>query len=333
MEKKPYVSARLKAQEEQYLDMRQALLGKIESELQAEREARILQFDDEKQAWEAAEKEYKEELETLKTVGMTAARIRAADKKDEALMKAYEAAVEPKLASMAGDRKADHRRKVAAARRFERLGGVQPTCIGADAVVSNNRFLGAAVDKGSLGNPGYWFYDPAEVAHPKVTHYGDSSSSGCAFWMIDFPEYAVISWQYMWDPGAHANGDVWNWLLAEVRYQGYFSLHSNDKWYNCKHAIVRATLDIDILQDDWMWKGAKERQLFYRKVRKGSASQTVSGSVVWDEMISLDPDQAALCAITLVIKCEAKGTSTFAKVNFLDAQPSYVGPPTLLIGT
>lgn len=333
MEKTPYVSPNLQDREREYLEMRQALLDKLEDEVKADRQEKILQFADEKEAFKAAEKEQTEETELLDSIGLSADKIKALEKRDLERMKAYEKAVDPKLVGACVDRKSDHRQKIASALRFDRMSGVRPVCVGADAVVSNKAYLGDAVTKGSLGNPGYWFYDPADVVHPKVNHYGDSSASGCAFWMIDFPEYFYLSWQYIWDPGVNGPGDVWNWLLAEVRYQGFYSVYAKDRWYNCKHAIVHGTLDIDILQDGWLWNGAKKRELFYRKVRKGGASNVVNGSVIWDENVSLDPNQSAMCAITLKIKCEAKGSGTHSKINFLDANPSYIGPPILIIGT
>jgi len=333
MEQTPFVSSHLKSLEQEYLEMRQALLDRIEDEVKADREERILQFENEKEALKAVEQEYKQEAEMLESIGLTKAKIKAAEKRDIELMKAYEKAVEPKLVAGGLDQKSDHRQMVASKLRFDRLPGVRPVCVGADAVVSKPDYLGDAVANGSLGNPGYWFYDPAEVVHPKVYHYGDSSASGCAFWMIDFPEYVYLSWQYIWDPGANGPSTTWNWLLAEVRYQGFYSVYSKDKWWNCKHAIVHGTLDFDILQSAWLWNGAKKRDIFYQKVKNGGVSRIVSGSEIWDENVRLDPNQLAMCAITLKIKCEAKGSGTHSKINFLDPNPSYIGPPSLLIGT
>lgn len=334
MDTKPYVSASVSEMEREFREARKVLLARQEAEIDRLRRRATIQFETEEERKRAGAEELKEELEELKVLGIDEKKIRDAEKQDEKRADEYVAQVEPKLIAAFPDPDDVHRQRVARAEHYNRAGLIQPACLGADLLTTDEETLGELRAAGKSGNPSIWVNDPADVRKVKISAKGKWQTSVCGPAGYTWGHYTSVIWSRFWTPQAdpgRPGQPVWNWIVATVDLLGYYYIYARDTRWTCKRAWVDIDAKIELLQGFFHWGNSKQVQVLFERVRRGSEADVISEHVGWDEWALLQPNRPACIFIIVTLGVDAKGSGSRAKLDFTAENGGL--DPALLIST
>jgi hypothetical protein len=333
METKPYVSGNVSEMEREFREARKVLLARQEAEIESLRRRTTIHFKDEAEQKKVGAEELKEEMAELAAVGLDETKLKEIDKLDEKHGDEYVAKVEPKLVAAFPDPDDVHRQRVARAEHFNRSGVIQPACVGADLLTTDDELLGQLQAAGKSANPGIWFNDPNDVRKIKFSAKGSWLTSPCTSSALTWGKFTSVVWSYIWTPQADPNRpgqQVWNWIVAVVDMLGYYYIYARDRWWNCKHAWVDIKAKIELLQGFYHWGNSKQVSVLFEEVHRGTEAEVISEHVGWDEWALLQPNQPACLFIIVTLGVDAKGSGSRAKLDFTAANGGL--DPGLLIG-
>ncbi len=333
MDAKRYVSGNVLEMEREFREARKVLLAQQEAEIDGLRRRTTIQFKDEEERKKAGAEELKEELEELKVFGIDEKKLKEMDKQDEKRADQYVAKVEPKLIAGLPDPDDVHRQRVARAEYYNRASLIQPACLGADLLTTDEELLSGLKAAGKSANPSEWVNDPADVRKVKISAKGKWQTSVCGPAGLTWGHFTSVVWPHIWTPledPSRPGQPVWNWIVATVDLLGFYYIYARDKWWNCKHAWVDIDAKIELLQGFFHWGNSKQVQVLFEKVRRGTEAEVISEHVGWDEWALLQPGQPACIFIIVTLGVDAKGSGSRAKLDFTAGNGGL--DPALLIG-
>jgi hypothetical protein len=330
--KKPYVSPAVEEMEKGFRDVRKDLLARCEAEMESYRHSLTIQYKSDEERVKEGGEDLKREFEKLKVFGIDEAKAKEYDKEDEKKGEEYAARVEPKLIAALPDEDDLHRERVARAEYYNRLGLIQPVCVGADVLATDEELLEIFKAAGKTRNPGIWFNDPSDVRKVKLSDEGTWQTSLCTYAALSWGKYMTVAWHYIWTPLPNSdrpNEPVWNWIVPSVGMLGFYYIHARDKWWNCKEAIVYISAKIELFQDFFFWGNSKKQIVLDEKVKNGTKAYVISENVIWDEWTQVQPNKPVFFSIIVGLYVNAKGGGSKAVLNFL-AQNGGLNPALLV---
>jgi hypothetical protein len=331
--KKPYVSPAVEEMEKGFRDVRKDILARCEAEMESYRHSLTIQYKSDEERVKEGGEDLKREFEKLKTFGIDEAKAKEYDKEDEKKGEEYAARVEPKLIAALPDEDDLHRERAARTEYYNRLGLIQPVCVGADVLATDEELLEIFKAAGKTRNPGIWFNDPSDVRKVKLSDSGSWLTTPCTASALTWGKFMTVVWHYIWTPLPNVerpNEPVWNWIVPSVGMLGFYYIHARDKWWNCKHAWVYINARIELFQNFNLWGNTKNQLVLFEEVKNGTKGRVISENVSWDEWAQLQPNIGVFFSIIVRLGVDAKGGGSKAVLNFL-AQNGGLNP-ALLVG-
>ena len=205
-------------------------------------------------------------------------------------------------------------------------GSSQAHLIGADVIALDPEWL--ASYEGEMGNPAKWLFDAKKNWKGKISHYG---SPGCSGGTPYHP--AGTLWYYIWTPPKSGQYSI----LSGTYYHGFYAIYSAfSPWSACSYARVHAKTELRI--------GVKKpyskypvgiaqdvRDIFKKEGSSIIATGALEGSAVHSSSINYTGTGPLYINVLVSLSVTAKGSPTYAELNFEDGAANYVSPPFVII--
>jgi len=218
-----------------------------------------------------------------------------------------------------------HRENIIRSHYYSRMGGRQPTCLGADLLVSDAKMLKHNEHASGKGNPGFWFNNPAHLRDVEVSQTGKRADD--PYGQVVFGNVETVIWWYYFQPqnsGSH-------WFIATLPYHGFYTVNSNDRPCISRYAEVEAHAKLDIEQH--FWHGERRQDIFHKFVKNATEIDYVPGNhVLWDFNDVLQAGDTVLIKLSFTILAEARGYGSYAQLDFDDGAANFVGQPQIWVG-
>jgi hypothetical protein len=191
--------------------------------------------------------------------------------------------------------------------------------VGADILAPEADFIGRPEEE--VGNPGTWLY-PKNSREVLLKHTAKGSGSGCVGRPVPVPAKSI--WYYTWRPPQAGKYLFW----SGCEYFGFYFLVADDGCFSCKRAAVRAVASTEIYQHWWRGKNSASILDFdSQNIKKGGILQ---GSKKWKVVEYLDTSPIVVKAEVFLF-AHAKGSGSYAEVNFKDSKDAHISAPTILV--
>jgi len=227
----------------------------------------------------------------------------------------------PALLEAEPDRDERAREEVARSLLVAGSGWSEMHLIGADVVAPDAALL-EGLD-GDIGNPGTWLYPPGAKKVP-LKHVASGSGSGCVGRPVPVPVEGV--WWYTWKPPQKGTYQFW----AGTNWHGFYFITADDGCFSCKSAHLSARASIRVHQHVWLGEsGVSIVQLGSQHIHK---SGLLDGGTTWKSYEFLDTSPVMVKA-TVSLLAQAKGSGSYAEINFKDGKSAYVSAPIVMVST
>lgn len=193
--------------------------------------------------------------------------------------------------------------------------------IGADVLAPDKESIGGI--EGDIGNPGTWMYPPG-AKEVKLKDVSTGSGSGCVGRAVPVPVEAT--WWYTWRPPQKGNYVFW----AGARWHGFYFITADDGCFSCKSASLSARASIRVHQH-W-WRGERAISIAQHGSQHIHKSSHLGGSKTWKSYEYLDTSPVLVKAKVSLL-AQAKGSGSYAEINFKDGKGAYISAPTILVST
>jgi hypothetical protein len=174
---------------------------------------------------------------------------------------------------------------------------------------------------GERGNPWLVTFSPDRIR----IKAGPSEGAGSGCWSGTSQAVSARIW-FTFVPSDIA----WYKLRAQISLYGFYVLISGDTFWTCKNAKVSVSVGIAAFQ--YVWHGRQDRSLLDLEV------DNLNGFSFFDSHPTLENYSAPLRAqdrvwvlVDVTINASAKGSGTYAEMNFADGQHNYIEPLSLVV--
>jgi hypothetical protein len=191
--------------------------------------------------------------------------------------------------------------------------------IGADVLAPDAESIGGY--EGEIGNPGIWLY-PNAAPKVGIKDKEKGSGSGCVGRPVPVPVTKI--WWYSFKPPKPGKYFFW----AGVNYHGFYIVSAHDGCFSCKSAHVGASADVEVHQHGW--RGTRTLSILNLGSQHINKSGLLQGSQTWKFYEALDTSPVTVKA-SVAIQAQAKGSASYAEVNFADGKGAYISAPTMLV--
>lgn len=201
---------------------------------------------------------------------------------------------------------------------FSRFGWSQARLLGADLLSPNIASLEGV--EGEVSNPGVWLYKPEKVdLMDNITDHG----SGCGLSIAFHPLWSMGGWYYSWIPPKSGTYSI----LAGQEFHGFYILQANKGFFNCKRAGVRVYAELELHQ--YFDRGSRKRTVIDKEGQNISETGFLDGSLVWSFSEYLKGGDQVLITVYFDVLAEARGSGSYAEINFMDGNANYVNAPAV----
>jgi hypothetical protein len=173
---------------------------------------------------------------------------------------------------------------------------------------------------GERGNPWVLPFSPDRIR----IKAGPSQGEGSGCWSGISQAVSALIW-FTFVPS-----DTYSYQLrAKIGLHGFHVLISRDTFWTCKNAEVSVSVGIDAFQ--YVWHGRQDRSLFDFEY------DNINWFSFYDSRPSLEttaPFRAqdrVWVLVNVTINASAKGSGTYAEINFADGQHNYIEPLMLSV--
>jgi hypothetical protein len=173
---------------------------------------------------------------------------------------------------------------------------------------------------GERGNPSVLPFFPERI---KIKA-GPSQGEGSGCW--SGISHAVSA--LMWFTFVPADTYVYR-LAAKIALHGFHVLISDDTFWSCKNAEVSASVGIDVLQ--YAWHGRQDRTLLDYERENISWFALFDSLPVLEMLTPLRGGDRVWVLVDVTINASAKGSGTYAEINFADGYHNYIEPLVLFV--
>ncbi len=191
--------------------------------------------------------------------------------------------------------------------------------IGADLLAPDAESLGGV--EGDIGNPGTWLYPPGALK-TKLKDVSSGSGSGCVGRAVPVPVKAI--WWYSWKPPQKGTYAFW----AGTSWRGFYFITADDGCFSCKSASLSARASIRVHQH-W-WRGESAISIAQQGGQHLHKSLLLDGSTTWKSYEYLDTS-AVLVKAEVSLLARAKGSGSYAEINFKDGKGAFVAAPAIMV--
>lgn len=202
----------------------------------------------------------------------------------------------------------------------------QAHLIGADVVALDHEKL--STYEGEAGNPGKWLYDANKNWKGKISQTG---SAGCSGGTPYHPLGTIF--YFIWTPPKIGK----YWIISRTAYHGYYLVYSLlMPWSTCNYASVKGVSEVRV--------GVKKssslppqaiaydtNNIFSKGGSSIVANGTLDGSTFHSFEVNYTGSGPLYFNLIQSWSITAKGSPTYAEVNFQDGSANYIGPPVVAI--
>jgi hypothetical protein len=247
------------------------------------------------------------------------------DDKAEKVRKKYVSEARLKFTEQDHDPDVLHRENIIRNHYYSQMGGRQPTCLGADLLVSDAKMLKNVKRASGKGNPGVWFNNPADLRNVKVSQTGSMADD--PYGQVVFGNVATAIWWYYFQP--EDEGDYW--FLVVLPYHGFYTVNSDDRPCISRYAEVDSYAKLNVHQH--FWHGERKQDIYRRFVRDATEIDYVPGDrATFDFHDYLYAADTVIIKLSFTILAEAKGKGSFAEMDFDTGAANWVGQPQIIVG-
>lgn len=306
-------------------------MAEIEQEFRRLRDSTMQEYEQELERWREEEeiiaeagRRYSEQTKSILTENGVDTEnlfrgLARAWKEEERELDNFLSKVRPQLIDR--DPELDVRAREQAARSLfsSSFGCSEAYLIGVDLLGPDAESIGG--DEGEVGNPGTWLYGkkPGEIRHIST-----GSGSGCVGRAVPVPSKA--NWWFTW--GVPKKGNYLFW--AVINYYGFYLVKANDGCFSCKRADISAEARLSVHQQ-WSTpdKVSKIIDMGSQHIHKSS---TLDGRKEWKfwQFLNVGP---VFVKVSVSACTQAKGSGSYAEVNFKNGKSAYIDIPVILIST
>lgn len=191
--------------------------------------------------------------------------------------------------------------------------------IGGDLLAPNEESIGGL--EGKVGNPGTWLYQK-KAKEVKIKDVSTGSGSGCVGRPVPVP--VKFDWWYHWNPPKKGKYLFW----PMVDYHGFYVIKADDGCFSCKRADISASIGIKVHQH-W-WRGVSGVSIVNLGSQHIDKSSLLHDKKSWKFYEYLDTSHIIVRA-RVSLCAQAKGSGSYAEVNFKDGKSAHVSAPIVLV--
>lgn len=208
--------------------------------------------------------------------------------------------------------------KLARSMLLQQEGWQEIPYLGAETLSTEESVLGESAQK--IGNPGaYYIWNTGKKLQIKDRHWG--KGCGCRRNPVRVP--TEVSHYFSWVPTEWGIWDFWVYYY----YNGFYIILANDDAFSCKRAYLSGFVEFNLTQFPLILLQKKDTFLDISSDHIMESHQLLESRCIFFQA-PLYP-MTAYMKVTTSLFADAKGSGSYAEVNFKDGASLYITAPEI----